>query len=139
MLTPTTPNTTSIQNTHPVSDSSRVLASAIPYTTASDQSPPPDGARRRSRLFIKGPIPFSWLQQANGLGGSTGIVASALWFYVGLHKSRRFRIDQRLDQLCCLTRQTRNLILERLQRHGLIVVHPKRGAYPTIEVRDTCG
>ena len=139
MLTPTTPDTTSIQNIYPVSDSSRVVASAIPHITASDHSPPPYGSRQRSRLFIKGPIPFSWLQQANGLGGSTGIVASALWFYVGLHKSRRFRIDQRLDQLCCLTRQTRNLILDRLQRHGLIVIYPKRGAYPTIEVKDTCG
>ena len=139
MLTPTTPNTTSIQNIHPVSDSSRVVASTIPHITGSDQSRPPDGARQRSRLFIKGPIPFSWLQQANGLGGSTGAVATALWFYVGLTKSRRFRIDQRLDQLCCLTRQTRSLILARLEAKGLIVIHPKRGAYPTIEVRDTCG
>ena len=137
MLTPTTTNTTSIQNIHPVSDSPRVVASAISHITASDQSPPPDGAKQRSRLFIKGPIPFSWLQRANELGGSTGAVATALWFYVGLTKSRRFRIDQRLDQLCSITRQTRSIVFERLQAHGLIVVHPKRGAYPTIEVRDT--
>lgn len=116
-------------------DASSSAACGISPTITPDQSSL-DEPRRHSKLFIKGPIPFSWLQQANSLGGSTGVVATALWFYVGIHKSRRFRIDRRLDQLCRLTRQTRNLVLERLQRHGLIVVHPKLGSYPTIEVRD---
>jgi hypothetical protein len=87
-------------------------------------------------LFIKGPIPLAWLQKANALGGSTGTVAAGLWFYAGLNKSRRFRIDRRLDQLCCVTRQTRNMVLGRLQSHRLINIYPKKGAYPTIEVLD---
>ena len=36
-------------------------------------------APQRQRLFIKGPIPFDWLRQANAMGGSTGLVAVALW------------------------------------------------------------
>lgn len=89
---------------------------------------------RSTQLFIKGPIPFSWLKKANAIGGCTGIIAVALWFYAGLHSSRRFRIDSRLDQLCGLSRQTRDQILRRLRDHGLIKLTPKQGAYPTIEI-----
>lgn len=97
---------------------------------------PPTPKPRPYRLFIKGPIPFDWLQRANGIGGSTGIVAVALWFHAGLHGSRRFKIDSRLDALCCLTRQTRDHILKRLEHRGLIKLFPKRGAYPTVEILD---
>ena len=137
MLTLTNPKTASIRDT-PLGNRSEpasvcnLLHTAVPYQNQTGRSD------RSAGLFIKGPIPFSWLQKANQLGGSTGAVATALWFYVGIHKSRRFRIDQRLDQLCGLTRQTRSAVLARLQAHGLIVVHPKRGAYPTIEVLDAC-
>jgi hypothetical protein len=112
-----------------VADTTSLLA--MPYQKASTEL-----IRGSSGLFIKGPIPLAWLQKANALGGSTGTVAAGLWFYAGLNKSRRFRIDRRLDQLCCVTRQTRNIVLGRLQSHSLINIYPKRGAYPTIEVLD---
>lgn len=89
---------------------------------------------RHSQLFIKGPIPFVWLQKANGIGGSTGVIAVGLWFYAGLHNSKRFKIDSRLDQLCGLTRQTRDQILRRLRDHDLIKLVTKHGAYPTVEL-----
>ena len=79
-------------------------------------------------------IPFEWLRKANALGGSTVAVASGLWFYAGLCGSRRFKIDSRLDLLCGLTRQTRNHILQRLHYSQLIVLTPKHGAYPTVEI-----
>ena len=123
---------TSLDNRSEPASVCNMLHTAVPYQNQTSRS------ERSAGLFIKGPIPFSWLQKANQLGGSTGAVATALWFYVGIHKGRRFRIDQRLDQLCGLTRQTRSAVLARLEAHGLIVVHPKRGAYPTIEVLDAC-
>ena len=97
---------------------------------------PASSTPRPYRLFIKGPIPFDWLQKANGVGGGTGIVAVALWFYAGLHGSKRFKIDSRLDGLCCLTRQTRHHILKRLECRGLIKLFTRRGAYPTVEILD---
>jgi hypothetical protein len=116
------------------------LEPAVAKTTSLLVMPNKGGAteliRESSGLFIKGPIPLAWLQKANALGGSTGTVAAGLWFYAGLNKSRRFRIDRRLDQLCCVTRQTRNIVLGRLLSHRLINIYPKRGAYPTIEVLD---
>lgn len=92
--------------------------------------------RRTEKLFIKGPIPFDWLQRANAIGGSTGIVAVALWFYAGLNGNKRFKVDSRLDQLCGLTRQTRDHVLQRLDCRGLIRLNKRRGSYPTVEILD---
>jgi hypothetical protein len=98
--------------------------------------PAPLRVARSQKLFIKGPIPFDWLQEANAIGGSTGIVAVALWFYVGLSGAKRFKIDSRLDQLCGLTRQTRDQVLQRLDYAGLIELAKKRGSYPIVAILD---
>ncbi len=102
-------------------------------------TPPPKPERipillRSSRLFLKGPIPFDWLKVANSLGGSTGIVATGLWLYVGLNNSKRFKIDSKLDQFAGVTRQTRQNALQKLQQAGLVRISQPHGAYPFIEV-----
>jgi hypothetical protein len=136
MITPITPNELSGADVYVGIDPGAVAACTALHPAKPDGIQT-DGVTRGSKLFIKGPIPLAWLQQANGLGGSTGIVANGLWFYAGINKSRRFRIDRRLDQICCVTRQTRNIALERLKTRGLITIYPKRGGYPTIEILDT--
>lgn len=102
------------------------------------KNPPPKlaitGTKPTTRLFIKGPIPLGWLQSANRLGGSTGVVAMALWFYAGLNKSARFKIDSKLDRLAGVTRQTRQQALEKLERAGLVKLFSRPGAYPEIEI-----
>jgi len=87
-----------------------------------------------SKLFLKGPIPFGWLQTANSLGGSTGIVATGLWFYVGICKSRYFKLDSKLDQFTGVTRQTRQQALNKLKVAGLIHVTNPEGSYPYVEI-----
>ena len=89
---------------------------------------------RPSKLFIKGPIPFEWLSRANALGGSTGIVATGLWLYVGLNGSKYFKVDSKLDQFAGVTRQTRQHALHKLQGAGLIKLKEHHGAYPFVEV-----
>ena len=90
--------------------------------------------RLPSNLFLKGPIPLNWLSQANALGGSTGIVATGLWLYVGLNHGFTFKIDSKLDQFTHITRQTRQPALQKLQYAGLLKIIDKPGAYPTIEI-----
>jgi hypothetical protein len=94
--------------------------------------PPP----RTSRLFLKGPIPFTWLQRANALGGSTGIVATGLWFYVGINNSKYFKVDSKLDLFTGITRQTRQHALQKLEFAGLVKLQNPRGSYPYVEVLD---
>ena len=90
--------------------------------------------KQASRLFLKGPIPFDWLQKANSLGGSTGIVATGLWFYVGLSGSKSFKIDSKLDRFTGVSRQTRQSALQKLEAAGLIKHWNHHGRYPLIEV-----
>lgn len=90
-----------------------------------------------SRLFIKGPIPFNWLQKANSLGGSTGIVGIGLWFYVGINGSKYFKVDSKLDRFTGVSRQTRQSALQRLQSAGLIKYWNRHGGYPLVEVLPT--
>lgn len=90
--------------------------------------------KNASRLFLKGPIPFDWLQKANSLGGSTGIVATGLWFYVGLSGSKSFKIDSKLDRFTGVSRQTRQSALQKLEAAGLIKHWNHHGRYPLVEV-----
>ena len=89
---------------------------------------------RTSKLFIKGPIPFEWLSRANAIGGSTGIVATGLWLYVGLNGSKYFKVDRKLDQFAGVSRQTRQQALHKLESAGLIKLTEHHGAYPVVEV-----
>ena len=90
--------------------------------------------KKTSQLFLKGPIPFDWLKKANALGGSTGIVATVLWLYVGLNNSKRFKVDSKLDHFSGVARQTRQNALQKLQRAGLVELGQKHGAYPIVEI-----
>ncbi len=92
-----------------------------------------------NRLFIKGPIPFNWLRRANAIGGTTGIVATSLWFYVGLNGAKTFKVDGRLDQLCGLSRQTRDKCLKSLHTHNLLRLSPHHGSYPWVQILDDSG
>jgi hypothetical protein len=94
---------------------------------------------KTAKLFLKGPIPFDWLQAANSLGGSAGIVATGLWLYVGLNSSKKFKIDGKLDTFSGVTRQTRQHMLRRLQSAGLIKMTDLHGAYPVVEVIPNSG
>ena len=89
---------------------------------------------KNSRLFLKGPIPFTWLQKANSLGGSTGIVATGLWFYVGINSSKHFKVDSKLDQFTGVTRQTRQHALHKLETAGLVKIRNPKGSYPYVEI-----
>lgn len=92
----------------------------------------------KSHLFIKGPIPYLWLQRANSLGPATGIIAVNLWFYVGINNgSRTFKIDGNLDLISGLCRQTRQRCLKRLHDAGLIELSPRKGAYPFVAIIST--
>jgi hypothetical protein len=90
--------------------------------------------KRQPGLFIKGPIPLDWLKKANNLGGSTGLVATMLWFYAGIACSKTIKLDSKIDDVTGLTRQTRQGILKRLEWHGLIKLFPQRGGYPRVTI-----
>jgi hypothetical protein len=114
----------------------RYDSSTTQQTQGVFNTPNPITPSKNSKLFLKGPIPFVWLQKANSLGGSTGIVATGLWFYVGINKSRYFKVESKLEQFTGHTRQTRQNALKRLDAAGLIKLTNHDGSYPYVEVLD---
>lgn len=84
--------------------------------------------------FISGPIWCDWLAKASKVGVSPGLVGYALWFYVGVTKTKKFKIDSMVKNITNLSRQTISTSLKRLEKAGLISIYPMRGAYPTIHL-----
>lgn len=84
--------------------------------------------------FIKGPVWCDWLAKASKVGVSTGLVGNALWFYVGVLNTQKFKIDSMIREITGLSRQTISSSLKRLENAGLISIFPKRGSYPTIHI-----
>lgn len=84
--------------------------------------------------FIRGPIWCDWLAKASKVGVSPGLVGNALWFYVGITNTQKFKIDSMVRDITGLSRQTISTSLKRLERAGLISIYPARGSYPIIHI-----
>lgn len=84
--------------------------------------------------FIKGPVWVDWLVKASRVGISPALVGYALWFYVGVTNTQKFKIDSMIRIITGLSRQTISVSLKRLEQAGLISIYPKRGSYPTIHI-----
>lgn len=84
--------------------------------------------------FIMGPIWCGWLAKASKLGVSPGLVGNALWFYIGVTGTKKFKIDSMVREVTNLSRQTISTSLKLLANAGLISIYPKRGSYPTIHI-----
>jgi hypothetical protein len=89
---------------------------------------------RRGEKFIKGPIPWAWMECAFGLRSKALQVALLLWFEVGCRSSRTVRIclSGRLPK--GLNRQSARRGLRALAEAGLITIvyPPGRGLEVTL-------
>jgi len=97
-------------------------------------------ARRAGKVkkFIKGPIPFDWITKAARAKGKTLHVAIALWFLVGVKRSRQVALSQSTLKRFGVGRQASYRALLRLEDAGLVSVyrHPGRNPIVTILVPD---
>lgn len=91
--------------------------------------------RKATPKFIKGPIPFDWLQTANALPGKAGQVGIALWFLAGVKKSRIVKITAEAERLAGCVRQTFAKGLAALEAAGLVAVERKPGQKAIVEIR----
>lgn len=78
--------------------------------------------------FIKGPIPLEWITRANALPGKAGAVGLALWFLVGVQKSRTIKLTGEVERIAACDRKTVYPALAALETAGLITVERKSGA-----------
>src|SRR4051812_35971098 len=79
--------------------------------------PPPQGAR-----FVKGPIPWTWLEQAMRLPGKALHVANMLWYYWGMKRADHVALSMSAFQKLGISRWAAARGLGALEKAGLIKV-----------------
>jgi hypothetical protein len=83
---------------------------------------------RQGGRFLKGPIPWPWLEAAVSLPGKAVVVlALCLWHEAGLQKQKTFSVNLSRVGLPGVGRFTACRALKHLERAGLVAVRRKPG------------
>lgn len=100
------------------------LSAGFAMPTKQSKRPP---HHRTGERFLKGPIPWAWVEKAGSLPGKSLHVALLLWQEVGWRKTRtvKFCLNGRLPGL--LNRQSARRGIRQLEAAGLVSVIRKPG------------
>ena len=107
-----------------------IEATAVPWnfdtssTTKVKSAPAP---------YLRGPIPWPWLQVAASLGSGALATGLAVWHLKALNKSSKFRASlNQLRKWTGLSQKVTRDGLHRLEEAGLVLVDRPKGRSPTI-------
>jgi hypothetical protein len=107
-----------------------------------DLSAPPSSRPPRHRAgekFLKGPIPWGWVQAAAALPGKALAVGVAVWFEAGCRNARSVPITlARLTRLG-MSRDAASRAVRRLESAGLVAVDRPRGRGLVVTLCDRPG
>lgn len=88
--------------------------------------------RQKSKKFLKGPVPLSWLMVAAQLSGKSLAVGIALWFRSGLERSNQVQLPTTLLNLFGIDRHAKARALDSLEKASLIAVERRKGKNPIV-------
>lgn len=89
--------------------------------------------------FLRGPIPWRWLEAAGRLPGKALHVAIAVWHLVGIKKSRTVKWEPSAVAHWRLNRLAVYRGLQALERAGLVAVDRRNGRCPVVTINDVHG
>jgi len=121
-------------------DRLRIAASGHLIPAGPQQHPIPRAARPRTprhkpgELFLKGPIPWPWLQVAARLPGHALAVGVVLWHLIGLKKRSTVRLSPSKTRSLGLSPRVSRRGLKALETAGLVAVDRHRGRAPDVTV-----
>ena len=87
--------------------------------------------------FLKGPLPWSWLERASKLPGKATLVGLCLWRLVGLRGDRTVWLANDEVVTLCVDRYAKSRALKALKEAGLIDLEHRKGRIPRVTVLDT--
>jgi hypothetical protein len=90
----------------------------------------------RHRRFLKGPIPWDWLEKAAQLPGKALAVGMALWLWAGMKRSRRLSLSISSLSAMGVKRNAGYRAMNELERAGLISVVRHTGRKPKVTLLD---
>jgi hypothetical protein len=82
--------------------------------------------------FVRGPIPFDWLQPALALGGKAGNLAWAIWFRAGIERQNPIKLTGRTLRDFHISPRAARRLLRDFEKAGLVQVDQKRGRGPMV-------
>ena len=86
------------------------------------------------RKFVKGPIPFKWVQTAALLGANEARLAWLLWFMHGVTKGASFTVSNNRAEGFGIERRQKYRALSSLEKAGLISIVCRSGTAQKITV-----
>ncbi len=102
-----------------------------------DIRPPP--RHTPGEKFLKGPIPWSWLEAAGNLPGKSIHVALAIWFSAGMAKNGTVRLPASLLRRMGVERNSMYRGLKQLEGDGLVSVVRHNGRSPIVTIIERKG
>jgi hypothetical protein len=91
-------------------------------------------ANKREGLFIKGPIPMSWLSSVARLPGKSVHVALALFWLAGMKPQGKVKMTRQAQNLFNVSDDAYRDALPRLEKAGLIKVWRAPGQRAQVEI-----
>ena len=91
-------------------------------------------ANKPSDRFLKGPVPWSWIEVAAKLPGKALAVGIALWRLHEAVKSKTVRLSNGEVEVLGVDRNAKSRALRDLERAGLITVARQPGCSPRVTI-----
>jgi hypothetical protein len=91
-------------------------------------------AAERSQRFLKGPVPWPWIEVAAKLPGKALALGIALWRLAGAVKSQTVRLSNAEVAALGIDRNSKSRALRDLERAGLITVERRPGCSPRVTI-----
>lgn len=92
--------------------------------------------QRQTEPFLKGPIPWKWIQVAARLPGKALAVGLVIWHLVGLCRSETVHLQPSKIRSLGLSRRQARRGLRNLKQAGLITIHSRPGCAHDVTVLD---
>lgn len=84
--------------------------------------------------FVRGPIPWDWIQRAANLRGRALDVGIALWYMDGFERTGTVKSQPSVIRELGVDRHAEYRALRALEKAGLVSVQRKRGAAPVVTI-----
>ena len=91
---------------------------------------------RPGELFLKGPIPWSWVSRAARLPGRSLHVGLTIWHLAAMKRHRKIVLGAKRLRELGVNRHAAYRALGHLEAEGLVSVERHRGRQPVVEILD---
>lgn len=114
----------------------RLNTSSVARSSTPRAQPP---RHARGEMFLKGPIPWAWLEVAGGAKGKALQVAMVLWLEAGMKRTAKVKLPHARLRAMGVDRHAARRGLAELEGRALVTVERRQGASPVVTLKGPSG